>query len=241
MIIYKITNNINGKVYIGQTKQTIKKRWSQHCSISGNMFIQRSIRKHGKENFTIEEIDGANDITELSYLEEHYIHIYNSMTPIGYNVKKGGMRGTHTEEVRKRMAEAHIGMKYNITPEGRAILIEKNKNMIWTEEMRQKISATSKNRPSTMKGKKLSDEVRKEMSRKRKGFTSDARIKAKKILDEKSRKPVVATNIKTNEERYFISAAQAGKELNIDPSNVSRACRNDQNRSQSKGWKFKYK
>ena len=71
MLIYKITNKINGKVYIGQTIQCLKKRWSQHKSDSkkSNMTIHKAMRKYGIENFTIEEIGGANNITELNYQE----------------------------------------------------------------------------------------------------------------------------------------------------------------------------
>jgi group I intron endonuclease len=70
MIIYKITNNINNKVYIGQTIESIKKRWQRHtwrCTIERNkMAITNAIIKYGKENFIIEQIDIANSIEELN-------------------------------------------------------------------------------------------------------------------------------------------------------------------------------
>lgn len=61
--IYKITNKINGKVYIGQTIQSVKDRWHRHCgkksirSAEMSMHIKRAILKYGKENFIIETIE----------------------------------------------------------------------------------------------------------------------------------------------------------------------------------------
>jgi hypothetical protein len=239
LIIYKITNNINGKIYIGQTTLSIKIRWKQHCSRHKDQVIQRAIRKYGKKNFTIEEIDGANSLSELNYLEQHYIYIHNSKVPHGYNVKNGGLRGSHSEETRKKMSAAHIGLEYNITKESRDKLIQRNKDLVWTEEMKAKISKVHKNN-TYGKGLKRSNEVREKMAKDRKGFNSPARILAKNKLDKASRKPLIATNLKTGEIRQFESVAQAGIMLEIDPSNISRVCRNDQNRSRASSWTFKF-
>lgn len=99
MIIYKITNKINGKVYIGQTTQSIEKRWKGHYSKAfyeqKSTVIYNAIRKYGPENFTIEEIDGANSLSELNYLETHYIYKYESLAPNGYNLSSGGRNKKH--------------------------------------------------------------------------------------------------------------------------------------------------
>ena len=62
--IYKITNKINGKIYIGQTVKSLKERFQKHCwgttekdSYHLNMAIKKAIRKYGKQNFTIELIE----------------------------------------------------------------------------------------------------------------------------------------------------------------------------------------
>ena len=88
MFIYKITNKINGKVYIGQTKQEPSKRWEVHKYSSQKIFpIQKAISKYGIANFTFEVIDGANSQSELNYREDHYIHLHNSLSPNGYNLR----------------------------------------------------------------------------------------------------------------------------------------------------------
>lgn len=95
-IIYIITNSINDKVYIGQTIQTLKSRWQAHCRKGSleeqNMQIKRAIRKYGKENFSIKELERCS-IAELDVKEIYYISLYDSYKK-GYNSTKGGKSGT---------------------------------------------------------------------------------------------------------------------------------------------------
>lgn len=91
--IYKITNKVNGKSYIGQTIQNVKERFYQHCAIKCsqavlNMAIHRAINKYGKSNFTIEVIEEVES-TNLNDRERYWIKYYNSYNN-GYNSTKGG-------------------------------------------------------------------------------------------------------------------------------------------------------
>ena len=93
--IYKITNLINQKCYIGETTQTITKRWQQHLYQSQNQghgynyHLHCAIRKYGESNFIIEEIEYCND--EVRFAREHYyIMYYNSLEPNGYNILAAG-------------------------------------------------------------------------------------------------------------------------------------------------------
>ncbi len=95
MHIYKITNIINGKVYIGLTTVGLEKRWKRHLKSSGSkractpMF--RALRKYGKKAFTMEAIDTASSIEELNKKEISWISFYDSTNPnVGYNITKGG-------------------------------------------------------------------------------------------------------------------------------------------------------
>lgn len=95
--IYKITNNVNGKVYIGQTIQTIKERFYQHCATKCsdsvlNMAIHKAIKKYGKSNFTIEVIEEV-DKDSLNDREKFWIEYYNSYNN-GYNSTRGGQDGS---------------------------------------------------------------------------------------------------------------------------------------------------
>lgn len=93
-IIYKIENKINGKVYIGQTVQSLSSRWYRHCQLKGlsesesNMHIKRAILKYGKENFSISILEKC-DSSVLNEKEIYYINKYDSFKN-GYNKTIGG-------------------------------------------------------------------------------------------------------------------------------------------------------
>ena len=88
MYIYKITNIQNNKVYIGQTIRPIKDRFHRHLNDAINNILDthfaRAIRKYGKENFIIEQIDQAQTQDELNKKEWYWIQYYNSVNE-GYN------------------------------------------------------------------------------------------------------------------------------------------------------------
>lgn len=92
--IYKIVNDINNKVYIGQTKQHYLSRFSQHLSHArtgkSNHKLARAIRKYGEEHFFIEVIEEI-DITLLDEREIFWISQYHSTEDeYGYNILVGG-------------------------------------------------------------------------------------------------------------------------------------------------------
>ena len=82
--IYKITNLINGKHYIGQSVH-IERRWTEHCIPSSNSTIGKAIHKYGKENFSFQVVEECS-IEQLDEKEEYYINHYNSIVPNGYNI-----------------------------------------------------------------------------------------------------------------------------------------------------------
>ena len=123
MIIYKITNLINNKVYIGKTTKTIQWRFNKHLKDSYNnpnttIHIQRAILKYGENNFKIEEIDKASSLEELNQKEKYWIAYYNSQNE-GYNMTSGGDGGdtyaSLSEEemniVRKKIGSKNKGIK----------------------------------------------------------------------------------------------------------------------------------
>ena len=89
--IYKITNSINQKSYIGKTVQTIEKRWKEHIKDSRkyvNRPLYRAFNKYGIENFSIDLIEEV-DIRELSNKEIYWIEYYHTYSN-GYNATLGG-------------------------------------------------------------------------------------------------------------------------------------------------------
>ena len=88
MIVYKITNLLNGKIYVGQTKKTLDKRFKEHSK--AKTVIGAAIRKYGAENFKIEVIEFCQNFLELNEREIFWIEKLNCKVPNGYNVADGG-------------------------------------------------------------------------------------------------------------------------------------------------------
>lgn len=115
--IYKITNLINDKIYIGQAKN-IERRWKEHINASKkeNSLLYRAMRKYGLENFSFEVIEECS-IEELNNLEIYYIWYYNSYIykegSKGYNMTIGGDCGNRgykfSKESKHKLRLAHLG------------------------------------------------------------------------------------------------------------------------------------
>jgi group I intron endonuclease len=113
-LIYKITNLVNCKIYIGLTSKTLKHRFKGHylqAKYGASWHISNAIRKYGKDNFKIEEICKCKDLEEANKMEDYYIRILDSINPvIGYNSKFGGdCRGQHTEATIQKLREMNLG------------------------------------------------------------------------------------------------------------------------------------
>lgn len=112
LIIYKATNLLNGKVYIGQTTNSLKYRKEQHireakCAKRKSVYFHNAINKYGEVNFSFEEIDSAETIDELNEKEQYWIKFYHSTDKrYGYNLDSGGLNGREkSEETKKKIGE----------------------------------------------------------------------------------------------------------------------------------------
>ena len=117
--IYKTTNLVNGKIYIGQHKSN---KFDPKYKGSGVHF-KNAIKKYGETNFITEMLDSsANNAAELNELEIYYIDKYNARDPdYGYNIHCGGnvqsgennpmygKRFKHTQEAINKIKQSHTG------------------------------------------------------------------------------------------------------------------------------------
>lgn len=86
--IYIIKNDINNKVYVGQSFNA-DKRFKSHCKGNyDNSLIDAAIQKYGKQHFWFEILEFQ--IENYNEREIYWIEYYNSITPNGYNIQKGG-------------------------------------------------------------------------------------------------------------------------------------------------------
>lgn len=91
--IYKITNQINGKIYIGKTLKTIEERFKEHCynykkRKNEKRPLYSAMNKYGIENFDIKEVEKCNDKV-VNEREKYWIEYYGSFKN-GYNATLGG-------------------------------------------------------------------------------------------------------------------------------------------------------
>ena len=105
-IIYKVTNQQNKKIYIGQTVQTLAERRNNHYYKARqvneyNTHFINALRKYPKESFIWEAIDEAQSQDELNNKEKYWINYYNSIEK-GYNTKDGGETIVVTEKFLKQ-------------------------------------------------------------------------------------------------------------------------------------------
>ena len=96
--VYKITNIINGKCYIGQTRKTAKRRFTQHkCrarkGYENDRPIYKAIKEFGEDNFIVESLECGIDESNINQREQFWIEKENSIIPNGYNVNTGGRKG----------------------------------------------------------------------------------------------------------------------------------------------------
>jgi len=106
MIIYKTTNLINGKIYVGQDSKNNPRY------LGSGVWLNRAIEKYGKENFKKEVIDLAESKEELNEKEKYWIKFYNCKVPFGYNLTDGGESPAgyiFTEVQRQNLSKAKKG------------------------------------------------------------------------------------------------------------------------------------
>lgn len=91
--IYKITNSVNKKIYIGKTVRTVSVRFREHLDRADEnyqSYLYNAIRKYGQENFIVETIEEVND-EDINEKEKYWIHFYQSnLKENGYNLTIGG-------------------------------------------------------------------------------------------------------------------------------------------------------
>ena len=154
--IYKVTNTVNGKAYIGQTRRDAEKtRIRDHLTGNSNssQLVKRAVKKYGRDAFTYEILHDGIIPEFLDPLEKEAIEEFNTVSPHGYNLDTGGGGGkTPSEETRRKQSEAHKGKKNH--QYGKPL----------SPEHRRSISEATKGEKSYQYGKPLSPETRHKIS-----------------------------------------------------------------------------
>ena len=166
MIIYKLTNKVNKKFYIGATTTSLNQRKRNHFS-NPRYHIGNAIKKYGKKNFIIKQIDEAKTIEELDTLENYYI---KKLKP-HYNILSGGMKKFKLDDYTKqKISEYQMVAKLGNTYRLGKTHTNKTKNQISNS-----LKGNSNKLGKT--GYKLSEETKKKMSASRMGDNNPAKRK----------------------------------------------------------------
>lgn len=212
MIIYKTTNIINEKIYVG--KHIIQEENDEYLG-SGNL-LKRAVKKYGKENFIRETLEICDTKKQLNEREIYWIDRLNSRDlSVGYNISKGGDGGDLiSEHPDKEMIIEKITFAFRNIGKSKMIDTKKRNNTLqlfgdrnpnfgnrWTEEQKQHASDIWKNKYDSgyihpQKDKAMSEEQRHKLSESKKGvyigelnpfFDKHHTPKTKEILSRKGK------------------------------------------------------
>lgn len=133
--VYKVTNKVNSKIYIGYTKFTAEERWKDHVGNRNvkNYHLSCAIRKYGADSFAIETLWQSRSSKAAKDTEKLLIAEYKShLRDVGYNLTMGGEGESKTPEVRERIAETNRGQKRSA--EAIQKMSKKKKGIIYEEK-----------------------------------------------------------------------------------------------------------
>ena len=208
--IYKISNTVTSKVYIGQTSNTIEYRFKEHLDKSNNSNVNHrplylAMNKYGKENFYIECLEVVSTKEEANKKEQFYIKQYDSFKN-GYNATIGGDCGSSNKK-QVLQIDIHtlkiVAIHESTRGAGRSI-----------NKPNAKISTCCTHLGRTAYGYYWC-------------FTKDYDLLLKHIKNSK-RYNIQQIDPKTQKVvAVFFSSTEAAKKLNLDEAHIRRACRKE--------------
>ncbi len=197
MIIYKTTNKLNGKIYIGQDTN------NNPDYIGSGIMIKKAIKKYGRENFIKEVLEVCIDKETLSDRERYWIHFFDARNPkVGYNIAIGG-EGQNLDIGKELLSKIHKGKtvseatkeKIRNTLKGKPVSENSinalkrhaghRKGTLQSEETKLAISLANKGKTPWNVGKTLSEETKNKMRESKLGTALSEEHKRK--IAEKSK------------------------------------------------------
>jgi group I intron endonuclease len=197
MIVYIVTNKINGKQYVGQhCEDSLDNYWKRNIwfamhDSTDKPYLYSAMRKHGPESFKIEALGIVETKEELDYYEKYLIKALNTKRPNGYNLTDGGDGNSgfkHSPESIQKMSDVKKGKKFSEEHKHKiSVALTGNKNYInspnflnkkhflgrkHSEETKQKMSFAQTGDKGNNYGKHASEETKQKMSIAHKGNTA---------------------------------------------------------------------
>lgn len=245
-IIYKATNLINNKVYIGQTIHSLNIRINQHMHnmrINKNRPLYNSMNKYGVDNFSWKVIDVAKNREELNHKEIYWIDYFDSYfykeNSNGYNLTVGGDSVSgyrHTEETKSTMSESRKG---RLAGENNPMFgrIKENNPFYGkshSQETKEKISKANK-------GRLVGDSnpnYNKERSRETKDRISESRKGKYNGEKHHNSKPVVQLSKDGEFVARYKTIRESAKSTKGNRNAISQCCKGNQKTSNGYIWMY---
>lgn len=223
-LIYKITNIVNNKIYIGQTIRSLDERIEDYKRGKTNDHLKNAFNKYGFDNFKFEIINTATSIEELNNKEIDYINKYNSTDKnIGYNISIGGKNSLASPETLEKMSKAHKGIKQSkewvekrIPKKGSQEALKHGKSK--TDEEKKYLSENS---PKYWLGKNRDPETIRKVSETKKaiGITQNQK--------DAYCKPIYLINLDNGEVITYYSISEAIRVEKSSYRTLEKRCSND--------------
>ena len=236
-VVYKITNLIENKCYIGSSIR-VEKRWRQHINTSNNPNssqynypLYKAFRQFGIENFIFEIIaDDFETIWEMEEYEQQMIDFYNSVKPNGYNQT----RATHSNNLMHENCQKHnleisqkcakVDIHNNIIEVYKSYHDAARKNGYDGDSRATSIREVCKGHVSSLNGIYFRD------------LDNEGNIIPIVFKNSHSKKSLIAISVDTQDELYFESITQAAEKLNTDRTSISKCISGSQRYTIVKGY-----
>jgi group I intron endonuclease len=261
--LYKITNIITGKCYIGVTIQPdIKRRWTKHINSvnykEGCPLLKKSMKKHGVNNFKFEILIICFDQDVVKY-EKEYIKKYNSQVPNGYNILSGGQIGDglvgykHTPETIEKIKEKGRLFREN-NPSHFETYREKHKKSMEHVDISSSVKNSEKFKKAMIDrkekykigDKKVSDDSKKKISESLKKYYKENEApntlnidKHRETMTTKIGKPIIQYDKDGTMIKEYRSIAEADRETGVNHNNIKHVLYGKTKHAGGFIWKYK--
>jgi group I intron endonuclease len=200
MVIYKTTNLINGKFYVGKDVRNL------NCYLGSGKLLKSAIKKYGKNNFVKEILEICDNLTDLEEREKFWIKELDSINN-GYNLTEGGTGGdtftnnSNKEEIRNKLKKRIVSEEVKMIRLNNLIPFQYGENhpnfgKKQSQETKEKrlISFQKKGFKSPMEGKNHTEETKQKIREKKIGT----------ILSEETKKKMRNSSNKGGKQKIFV-------------------------------------
>ena len=217
--IYLNTDLKTGKQYAGKHHYHIEGQLDPSYHGSGVLWM-KVLKKRPKELIKEEYIKTCYSEEEMNSDEQHYIKVFDTLYPNGYNLTEGGDGGLLCEETKQKISNSKKGkLAHNkgipMNEEQKKKISESSKGKHLSEQTKKKMSEVRKGKPSPNKGKHHSEETKKKISEKGKGRHHTEESKRKM---SESKKGISFSD----EHKRKLSESKKGKQLSDETKQKMR-------------------